>query len=111
MDFNAPTLIMMVVLWGIWGLAMGTLAVRAFRNRYGKVKTVKAQVVDKFVEDNVSKIYGSMAKPAVYYVVFEFDGKRRSFQVSSFSYQGYRLKEKGTLRYRGRKIISFSQGN
>ena len=35
------------------------------------------------------------------------DGKRLPFYVSEFSYSGYRLKEKGTLTYRGDRLLKF----
>ena len=42
-----------------------------------------------------------------YIVVFETNNKKLSFNVSEVSYGKYKTNEKGTLKYRGSKIISF----
>lgn len=81
---------------------------QVLRNKYAKVKTVKAQVVDKFKADKFSKIYGSAARRPQYFVVFLIDGKKKSFRISEFSYGGYRLNERGTLKYKGDRLIDFS---
>ena len=85
----------------------GFLVWRFFRGKYGPIKTVKAQVVSKYKLDTQSKIYGSLARPTGYAVVFSINGKNRRFLVSEFSYNGYRKGETGTLRYRGDRIVSF----
>ena len=85
----------------------GFLIWRFLRGKYGPVKTVKAKVVSKYKLDTQTKIYGSLAKPAGYAVVFSINGKTRRFLVSEYSYNGYRKGETGTLRYRGDRIVSF----
>lgn len=85
----------------------GKIVYQILRNKYAKVKTVKAQVVDKFTADQFAKIYGSAAKKPQYYVVFQIDGKKKSFRVSEFSYGGYKLHERGTLKYKGDRLIDF----
>lgn len=80
---------------------------RRLKDRYAPVRTVKAQVVDKYVADSFSKIYGSMARSPQYYVVFAAEKRKYAFQVSQFSYNGYKIKQRGTLKYRGSKLISF----
>ena len=40
-------------------------------------------------------------------IVFSVNGKKKSFYVSQFSYNGYKVNEKGTLKYKGNKLISF----
>ncbi len=75
-------------------------------SRYSPVKTVSAKVVDKYKPDTVSKYPGTF-KQARYVVVFEAKNKKLSFDVSEFSYNNYKIKEKGTLKYKGTKIISF----
>ena len=42
-----------------------------------------------------------------YLIVFSVDGKKKSFYVSQFSYGGYRVNEKGVLKYKGDKLIEF----
>ena len=78
-----------------------------FRRQYGKTKTVKATLVNKQVTESFSK-YSATGKTKHYYVTFLVNGKRRSFQVSEFSYNGYRKGETGTLKYKGDRIIDFS---
>ena len=75
-------------------------------NRYATVKTVKAKVVDKYKPDIVSKYHGTF-KQECYIVVFATNDKKLSFNVSEFSYSNYKINEKGTLKYKGTKIISF----
>ena len=75
-------------------------------NRYAAIKTVKAKIVDKYKPDIVSKYPGTF-KPERYIVVFETKNKKLSFNVSEFSYGNYKINEKGTLQYKGSKIISF----
>ncbi len=77
------------------------------KDKLAPIRTVKAQVVDKFIVDNFSKIYGSLAKKPQYFIVFAIGKRKRSFRVSEFSYGGYKVNEKGTLRYKGSKIVFF----
>lgn len=85
----------------------GKIIYQILRNRYAKVKTVKAQVVDKFKADKFTKIYGSAARTPQYYVVFQIGSKKKSFRISEFSYGGYRIGECGTLKYKGDKLVDF----
>ena len=80
--------------------------IRLLRDWYAPVKTVKAVVIDKHKIETVSK-YSGNGKQERYVVVFSVEGKKKSFYVSSFSYGGYRLKEKGVLKYRGDTLIDF----
>ncbi|MBR7163574.1 MAG: DUF2500 family protein [Clostridia bacterium] len=75
-------------------------------NRYATVKTVKAKIVDKYKPDIVSKYPGTY-KEECYIVVFKTKNKKLSFNVSEFSYGNYKINEKGILKYKGSKIISF----
>lgn len=75
-------------------------------NKVAPVKTVKAEVVDRYKPNTVSR-YPGVSKQESYIVVFETKGKKLSFNVSAFSYNNYRIKEKGTLKYKGNQIISF----
>lgn len=85
----------------------GKIIYQILRNKYAKVKTVKAQVADKFKADKFTKIYGSAARAPQYYVVFQIDNKKKSFRVAEFSYGGYRVGERGTLKYKGDKLVDF----
>lgn len=75
-------------------------------NKVAPVKTVKAEVVDKYKPNVISKYSGAF-KREHYIVVFKTKDKKLSFDVSGFSYSNYTIKEKGTLKYKGTKIISF----
>lgn len=86
----------------------GKIIYQILYNKYAKTKTVKAQVIDKFKSDKFSKIYGSIARAPQHYVVFQIEGKKKSFRVSEFSYGGYKLNERGTLKYKGDRLIDFS---
>ena len=78
-----------------------------FRLQYGRTKSVKATLVNKQVTQSFSK-YSASGKSYHYYLTFLINGKRRSFQVSEFSYDGYRKGETGTLKYKGDRLIDFS---
>ena len=90
---------------GVWALV--SIAIRMIRNRCAPIKTVKAVVIDKNKTESFSK-YSGNGKQEKYVVVFSIDGKKKSFYVSQFSYNGYRVNEKGTLKYRGDKLIEFA---
>lgn len=75
-------------------------------NKFSTVKTAKAKVVDKYKPDIVSNYPGTF-KSERYIVVFATKDKKLSFDVSEFSYDNYKINEKGTLKYKGNKIISF----
>lgn len=95
--------------WFFIGLVLILQLVVAFkflRGRFGKVKTVKARVVDKHTVESFSK-YSGNGKHIRYVVVFEIEGKKKGFYVSQFSYGGYRRNEKGTLKYQGDRLLDF----
>ena len=75
-------------------------------SKYAPVKTVHAEVFDKYKPHTVSN-YPGTCKQEYGIVVFQTKGKKLSFYVSEFSYGNYKLKEKGTLKYQGNRIISF----
>lgn len=83
------------------------LLVKYLRSRFAPVKTVKAQVIDKSRQELFSKYSGSGQRYR-YVIVFSAEGKKLSFYVSEFSYNGYKLKETGTLKYRGSRLLDFS---
>ncbi|MBQ8541622.1 MAG: DUF2500 family protein [Clostridia bacterium] len=90
-----------ILVIGLMGLCYWNL----FKKSFAKVKKVKAQLVEKYTYTPVSR---SEANPKVYVLVFECEkGKRLSFNVPQFSYGGYKLKKKGTLKYKGDMILEF----
>jgi len=88
-------------------LLLWFLIIKKFiQNRFSPVKTAEAEVFDKYEADSVSKHPGTF-KQKNYIVVFKTSNKKLSFNVSEFSYQSYRLNDKGTLKYKGSRIIDF----
>ena len=106
MPENIVSIVITSLFLGIGVLAMVRIIAGALKNRYAPVKTVKATVVHKQKMEAFSK-YAGNGKHEKYVVVFSVDGKKKSFNVSQFSYGGYRVNEKGTLKYKGDKLIEF----
>ena len=94
------------LLIGLWLLAMTRVLIKAIRTKHAPIKSAKAVVVDKHIVKTFSK-YAGNGKHEKYVIVFSVDGKKKSFYVSQFSYGGYRINEKGTLKYKGDKLIEF----
>ena len=106
MPENISNIVIIALFMGLGASAVVSILVRLVKNRYASVKTVQAVVVDKNKVETFSKYSGS-GKREKYVVVFSVDGKKKSFYVSQFSYNGYRINEKGTLQYKGDKLIGF----
>lgn len=106
MPDNLVSTIFMALFLGLWVAAMVRLLIKAVKNKYAPVKSVSAVVMDKHIVETVSK-YSGTGKHRKYVIVFSVEGKKRSFYVSQFSYGGYRVNEKGTLKYKGDKLIDF----
>ena len=90
----------------IWAVAMVSIVIRVIRNKRGPVKTVQAEVVGKQTVENFSK-YSGTGKTTRYVVIFSTGGRKLSFYVSEFSYKGYKKGERGTLKYKGDRLIDF----
>ena len=80
--------------------------VKFLSDRFGPVRTAKATVVHKQTVETFSK-YSGNGTHTRYSVTFQIGDKRRSFYVSEFSYKGYKKGEKGTLKYKGDRLIDF----
>ena len=106
MPDNIASIVFASLLIGIWLFAMIRLLIKTIRNKYSSEQTVKAVVVDKQIIETFSK-YSGNGKHEKYVIVFSVGGKKKSFYVSQFSYGGYMINEKGTLKYRGDKLIEF----
>ena len=106
MPENIYTIIAVSLCMFIGSLQLVIFLVKIFKNRYFPIKTVKAVVIDKNIVKTFSK-YSGNGKYEKYVVVFSIEGKKKSFYVSQFSYDGYRINEKGTLKYKGDKLIEF----
>jgi len=106
MPENISNIVIIALFMGIGALAVVSLLVKSVKNRYAPVKTAKAVVIDKNKVETFSK-YSGTGKCEKYVIVFSVDGKKKSFYVSQFSYNGYRVNEKGILKYKGDKLIEF----
>ena len=74
--------------------------------RYMPEKKVKAQVCDKYESRGVTRYPGSF-NPVIYRVVFQVGKHKLSFNVDHSSYVNYKVGKKGTLTYRGGRLINF----
>ncbi len=84
------------------------IMIRVFKNRFSKEKEVDAIIVDKQCYEK--RVYSKSQAPYTKkeYVITFLCGKRKMhFDVSEFSYKGYKLKQKGKLVYKGNRIIDF----
>ena len=106
MPENISNIIVFSIFIGVSALAMSSILIKMIKNHHSPIKTVEAVVVDKNKIELFSKYSGS-GKAEKYVIVFSIDGKKKSFYVSQFSYNGYRINEKGTLKYKGNKLIAF----
>ena len=106
MPENISNIVISSLFIGVGALAMISILIRTIKNRYAPIKTVKAVVIDKNKIETFSK-YSGNGKAEKYVIVFSVNGKKKSFYVSQFSYNGYRINEKGTLKYKGDKLIEF----
>ena len=102
MPENLPSIILFSLFVGITLLAM----VRVIILRFAPTKTVSATVSGKQKNETFSKYSGS-GKQEKYVVIFSSNRKNHSFYVSKFSYDGYHIGQKGTLTYKGNKLLSF----
>lgn len=93
--------IVVILLFGLMFLCYFNM----FRKRLSPAKKVRAQLVEKYTYAPVSKHQPGRKE---YVLVFETEnGKRLSFNVSEFSYGGYKEKKRGTLKYKGDMILEF----
>ena len=106
MPENVINIVITSIFIGIGALAMGSIIVRTIKNRYAPIKVVEAVIIDKNKIESFSKYSGS-GQTEKYVIVFSVNGKKKSFYVSQFSYNGYKVNEKGILKYKGNKLISF----
>ena len=102
-----PSMIFNVLLLCGYLLVMIRIIGKVFQGRFGKPRTVSAEVIGKQTVEQFSK-YAGNGKRVRYVVIFQAEGKKRSFYVSEFSYHGYRKGEKGKLTYQGDRLIDFS---
>lgn len=99
------------IIFALIGVSIFVLVlIKLIKDRVAVEKTIKATIVDKntYKEQVASKVQAAYPKQR-YVVIFDCNGKKKSFYVSGFSYNGFRKGEKGELTYKGTKLISFSK--
>ena len=83
-----------------------SVAVEKLVYKYGKTKTVRAEVVSTYRIERTS--YKGTGTKTECGVVFKTEsGKKLSFRISELSYPHYHKGEKGTLKYTGGRLIDF----
>ena len=99
---NSP----MDIVWILVAFIYMVILMRFCISRFGSEKKVTAVVVHKQVVE-LTAPKSPTGKIVRYAVTFQFGKKRKSFYVSELSYRGYHKGEKGTLTYRGDRLIDF----
>ena len=103
MPDNIFTIVGISLCIGLWLLAMIRVMIKAIKNKRASLRSDKAVVIDKHIVETFDK-YSGNGKHKKYVIVFSVNGKKKSFYVSQLSYSGYRVNEKGTLKYKGDTI-------
>ena len=101
-----PSILLNCIFFGLFALAAFTAIWKLVQGRFAKPKTVRAEVIGKQTVERFSK-NAPKQKSVRYVVIFLAEGKKKSFYVSEFSYNGYRKGEKGQLTYQGDRLIDF----
>ncbi len=96
---NLLVIALVIICWGL-------VAFRFIKSRCANVRTVKAVITDKYKNDCVSRIQGTF-KSVTYTVVFSIGKKKLAFDVSEYSFGNFRVGQKGTLTYKGGRLIDF----
>lgn len=86
------------------------IILRVLKDRFSHEKSAKATVVDKNTfRDRALLFHQAPHTTHRYVVTFDLNGKRMRFYVSELSYQSYKIGDKGTLVYKGLRLIDFKQ--
>jgi len=92
-------------------LLLGIIIAIAFliRKCFLREKTEKAVVVDKQSYDRqIFSKNQALSVETEYIVSFQNRNKIYHFKVSEFSYNNYKINQKGTLKYKGKHLIDFN---
>ncbi len=84
------------------------ILLRLFKDLFAVEKQVQARVTDKQKYSHQS--VGHLQAPRTeekYIVTFQCEKGKLHFEVSPFSYEGYKINQTGVLKYKGSRIISF----
>lgn len=95
--------------FGLLGIIIiAGIIIRLMYRYFSKEKQEAAIVVKKQSYDK--QIYRKKEASFVkkeYFVTFQCGNKKRHFEVSEFSYDNYKVNQKGVLRYQGSRLIDF----
>ncbi len=83
--------------------------IRILKSSFSKVTEISATVLKK--ECHKKNVYKKSASPCVkeiYLVTFLCGNKKLTFEVSEFSYNGYKSGQKGILKIKGSRLIDFT---
>ena len=84
------------------------LLLRIILNKYGNEKEIEAKVINKqYYQSRLARKAENFHDEDCYVVTFLAGDKKLSFYVSEYSYNGYRINQKGTLKYKGTMLIDF----
>lgn len=106
MSGDTIAILIFSVFMGLLILIYSVPVIRILQSKFGSTKTVQAVVANKYRSKPFSK-YAGAGKSEKYVIVFSVDGKKKYFQVSQSSYEGYQVNETGTLIYKGNRIVKF----
>ena len=107
MPGNIANTIIASLFFSLWGLAAVIFLAKLINNKFAPIKTVSAIIIDKNIIETFTK-YSGNGRHKKYVIIFSINGKKKSFYVSHFSYDSYKINEKGILKYKGDKIVDFN---
>ena len=84
------------------------LLLRIILNKYGNEKEIEAKVINKqYYQSRLARKVENFRDEDCYVVTFLAGDKKLSFYVSEYSYNGYTINQKGTLKFKGTMLIDF----
>ena len=84
------------------------LLFRIILNKFGNEKEVEAKVLNKqYYQCRLARKAENFRDEDSYVVTFLAGDKKLSFYVSEYSYNGYTINQKGTLKFKGTMLIDF----
>ena len=98
------------VIFGLIGIIIvAGIVIRVCKDRFSGVKEVSAAVIDKQAYERRTYFISQAPFNEIKYVItFLCGNKKLYFDVSEFSYNCYKINQIGKLKYKGSKIIDFS---
>lgn len=85
------------------------ITIRFFKEKHSRKNSIPATITNmqKYTHEVFSKAQAPHTV-SKYIITFSTEKKALSFEVSEMSYSQYKMYQKGTLTYKGSKIIDFS---